>query len=169
MLVAIWENSYISSLFPFESFRVFVGSTKTTSSIKLAIYEDWGRKAVRDLMEQSKVKVVSSENFIKMYWEGMNPQLSRDVIQDIENICPCCGSILLSAWMMERTFVVLEDQIKTRGSHLVRLLTFLLAVKKTQGGSSVSSPISSAARGGHPQHEMEYCNLAKRVYNPPSP
>ena len=30
----------------------------------------------------------------------MNPQLSRDVIQDIENICPCCGSILLSAWMM---------------------------------------------------------------------
>jgi hypothetical protein len=111
---AVRNNSFISSLFPFESFRVMIGGRKVTSSIKKALYANWGRTAARDLM--SKRKIVSESNFDKIYWEGVgaamasypqmfrvyvtkhvshfqgtNRQLSRDITQEVDNICPCCG------------------------------------------------------------------------------
>ena len=111
---AVRDNLFISSLFPFESFRVLVNGTKVTSSIKDAMYDDWGRREARTLM--AKRKIVSEDNFDKIFWEGVsaammaypqmfrvyitkhvshfqgtNRQLSRDSSQQVENVCPCCG------------------------------------------------------------------------------
>ena len=47
------------AFFPHYSNLSHFGSTKTTSSIKQqAIYEDWGCKAVQDLMEQGKIDLL---------------------------------------------------------------------------------------------------------------
>ena len=93
---------------------MIIGGKKVTSSIKKALYKEWGRTAAIDLM--SRRKIVSEENFDKIYWEGVgaamlgysqmfrvyvtkhvshfqgtNGQLSRDESQEVDNVCPCCG------------------------------------------------------------------------------
>eukprot|EP00956_Cyclotella_meneghiniana_P012180 scaffold17280_cov48-Cyclotella_meneghiniana.AAC.4 len=88
---------------------------KVTSSIKEAMYEEWGRAEARSLM--AKRKIVSEDNFDKIHWEGVgaammaypqmfrvyvvkhvshfqgtNRQLSRDASPAVDNVCPCCGA-----------------------------------------------------------------------------
>ena len=66
---AVRDNLFIMSLFPLESFRVMVNGKKVTSSIKEAMYEEWGRTEARSLM--AKRKIVSEDNFDKIHWEGV--------------------------------------------------------------------------------------------------
>ena len=54
-----------------------VGGKKVTSSIKKALYKDWGRTAAIDLM--SRRKIVSEGNFDKIYWEGVGAAMLGDI------------------------------------------------------------------------------------------
>jgi hypothetical protein len=110
---AIRNNTFISSCFPYESLRIFVNGVKITSSIRSALYDDWGKKEARRLFD--KREIVSASNFDLIYWDGVsaamevyprmfqvwvtklvshfcgtNRQLSR-IDPNIENVCPCCG------------------------------------------------------------------------------
>jgi hypothetical protein len=114
---ALWKafasGHYISSNFPFESFRVIIGGKKVTSSIRSALYKDWGESAARTLFEQRNI--VSSSNFDLVCWDavsaamdiyprmfrvwitkmvshfcGSNRQRTRFLEID-DDSCPCCG------------------------------------------------------------------------------
>ena len=114
---ALWRafasGRYISSNFPFESFRIFIGGRKVTSSIRSALYKDWGYGEARTILAQRKI--VSPSNFDLICWDavseamdiyprmfrvwvtkmvshfcGSNRQLFR--FHEIDNdSCPCCG------------------------------------------------------------------------------
>ena len=111
---AIHSGRFISSYFPFESFRVIVDGKKCTSSITEALYRSWGREEARALLAERHI--VSKEHFDLIYWDAMeeamkvypqmfkvyitkhvshfqgtNRQLSRDRSQEVDNVCPCCG------------------------------------------------------------------------------
>ena len=114
LIQSLRNGTFISSYFPFESLRVIVNGRKCTSSIKQALYKSWGHEEARTLF--GRRKIVSPQHFDLIYWDGMseamsaypqmfkvyitkhvshfqgtNRQLSRDVTQDVDNVCPCCG------------------------------------------------------------------------------
>eukprot|EP00956_Cyclotella_meneghiniana_P028836 scaffold68204_cov23-Cyclotella_meneghiniana.AAC.8 len=66
---AIHSGRFISSYFPFESFRVIVGGQKCTSLITEALYRSWGREEAQALLAQRNI--VSKENFDLIYWDAM--------------------------------------------------------------------------------------------------
>jgi hypothetical protein len=71
---ALWRafasGRYISSNFPFESFRIIINGSKVTSSIRDTLYKSWGHKAAKDLFEQRKI--VSSQNFDLICWDAVS-------------------------------------------------------------------------------------------------
>ena len=115
---ALWRafssGRFISSNFPFESFRIIIGGQKVTSSIRDALYKQWGYGEAKRLFEQRKI--VSSLHFNLIAWDavsdamliyprmfrvwvtktvshfcGSNLQLAR-YGESPTDACPCCGA-----------------------------------------------------------------------------
>jgi hypothetical protein len=115
---ALWRafstGRFISSNFPFESFWIIIGGQKVTSSIRDALYKQWGYGEAKRLFEQCKI--VSSSSFDLIAWDavadamlvyprmfrvwvtktfshfcGSNLQLAR-YGESPTDACPCCGA-----------------------------------------------------------------------------
>jgi hypothetical protein len=115
---ALWRafasGRFISSNFPFKSFRILINGRKVTSSIRDALYKSWGYEAAKDLFEQRKI--LSPSNFDLICWDavsdamlvyprmfqvwvtktvshfcGSNLQLAR-FRESTTDACSCCGT-----------------------------------------------------------------------------
>jgi hypothetical protein len=75
---ALWRSfssgRFISSNFPFESFRIIINGSKVTSSIRDTLYKSWGYKAAKHLFDQRKI--VSSQNFELICWDAVSEAMS---------------------------------------------------------------------------------------------
>ena len=69
LTMAIKENRFITSVFPLEKVVIQVAGTRVSGSPKAAILELWGEHVARNLFHRRKV--VHSQIFPMIYWEGM--------------------------------------------------------------------------------------------------
>ena len=114
LLAAISTQLFISSNFPFEDIRVFVGGKKIIANPRRAISNHWGGKVARELYHDRSI--IHKRDFHLVYWDGVeevmasypemfqtwvtkhvshfcgtNRQLSR-IDSEVSNACPSCGS-----------------------------------------------------------------------------
>jgi hypothetical protein len=97
---ALWRafasGRYISSNFPFESFRIIINGSKVTSSIRDTLYKSWGYKAAKHLFDQRKI--VSLQNFELICWDAVSeamsiyPRMFRVIVTKM--VSHFCGSNL---------------------------------------------------------------------------
>jgi hypothetical protein len=107
-------NSGHPPWYPMEPVRILIGGQKVTSSIKTALYQEWGAKTAREVFERKHI--VSRYVFRHIYWGGLEkamlsyPQMFRTWVTKqvsgfcgtnrhlakidtlVENVCPCCGN-----------------------------------------------------------------------------
>ena len=117
LVSALSSREFISSLFPFESIRVFAGGKKLTSSLRPFITSHRSRKVARTVFgwqSQRGSKLVDEEDFDLIYWDvfsslrkefpspfldwlskhvtgmcGVNRHLSKWK-EGVKNVCPSC-------------------------------------------------------------------------------
>jgi hypothetical protein len=97
---ALWRafasGQFVSSNFPFESFQNLINGRKVTSSIRDALYKQWGYEAAKDLFEQRKI--VSPSNFDLICWDAVSeamlvyPRMFRVCVT--KTVSHFCGSNL---------------------------------------------------------------------------
>jgi hypothetical protein len=104
---ALWRafstRRFISSNFPFESFRIIIEGSKVTSSIRETWYKSWYYKATKHLFDQRKI--ISSANFDLVCWDAVSeamliyPRMFRVFITKM--VSHFCGSNLQLAQYSE--------------------------------------------------------------------
>jgi len=113
ILNALETNSFISPIFPFETFRFHNGFGKISGSPIAAIYDWHGYITAKQLFDSKGI--VSTGHFDLIYWEGMEKAVSKfpdtfkfwiskhvshfcgtnrflsKIDPSVKNICPSCG------------------------------------------------------------------------------
>ncbi len=113
LLTRSHTGPYSLPLYPIEPVRIHIDGRKIMSSIKAALYTNWGHRQAK--VHFNKKRIVSSQHFDLIFWDGLrwamqaspktfqrwitkhvshfcgtNRQLSR-MDNTIQNICMCCN------------------------------------------------------------------------------
>ncbi len=118
------ESKYISSNFPGEDIRIFVGQEKLTGSPKSKILDHWGYKTARAFFDRARI--IQSPHFHLVWWDGIGDALSdfpkmyrvwltKHVSEfcgtnlqhsywnkNHKSLCPCCNACEESTMHMTR-------------------------------------------------------------------
>ena len=114
LLEGVSTQEFISSKFPFEDIRMYVGGKKITHNPRRAISNHWGSREARVLYHDRDI--IHKNDFFLVYWDGVeavmasypemfstwvtkhvshfcgtNRQLSRIKGSGVLNVCPSCG------------------------------------------------------------------------------
>jgi hypothetical protein len=172
-------------LYPLEPVRVLIGRNKVTSSIKMAIYQHWGRNVAMTLFERKHI--VSRFVFPTIYWEGMNRFLSNSpqmfqtwltkhvsgfcgtnrhlsrIDDTVVNTCPCCGHSDESVAHITRCP---DPGRQTALSHAVDNLTQWLTATHTDGSMTacISAYLKSSGEGSMAEIAQPFPHLRKWAF-----